>query len=424
MTGGQPLRSELEGFRERLLEWVTDAAAASTSIPELIDSYALFLNREGFAIRRCNLATETVHPLMSNTRHVWFDRATDPGLVNPAVIVQRRQYHLGQSMIDEIHFNDESQKNPQYVASPFFQVESSWELYEEIRPSGEDQAFPLFHDLAALGCTGYFAARLNSFAGMMQKLGLSTERPGGFDPPRLSALRMSVALMTLHLNTLIENDTKRTLARVYVGGDPGRRVCAGMINLGEVVSLDAAIWFSDIRGFTRSSLGLSPERLIERLNGYFETVASTIYGAGGEILKYIGDAILAIFPVHDCDRAAACLAALSALEATETGLGQLNRQYASLGEEPFAHGVGLHLGTVSYGNIGSRDRLDFTVIGPAVNLASRIEGKCKELGEAALCSAAFAEAAGRPTHLLGDFSLKGIESPVTLHSLRDYQTRL
>lgn len=418
MSDQLAMSSGLEGFRQRLLDWVSGEAAASTAIPELLDSYARFLNREGFAIRRCNLATETVHPLMSNTRHVWFDRATDPGPINPAVIVQRQQYYVGDSMIDEIYFNEGSQRNPQYVASPFFRVESTGELYEVIRPSGEDQEYPVFHDLAAMGCTGYFATRLNSFAGMLQKLGMSTDRPDGFDTPRLAALRMSVALLTLHLNTLIEHDTKRTLARVYVGGDPGRRVCAGMINLGEVVSLDAAIWFSDIRGFTQSSLGFSPERLIERLNGYFETVASAIYGAGGEILKYIGDAILAIFPVAEGDRHAACHAALAALETAEAGLEELNRQYTALGEEVFAHGVALHIGTVSYGNIGSRERLDFTVIGTAVNVASRIESKCKELGETALCSADFAEMAGRPTHILGEFALKGIDTPVTLHALR------
>ena len=127
------------------------------------------------------------------------------------------------------------------------------------------------------------------------------------------------------------------------------------------------------------------ERLIERLNGYFETIASAIYGSV-EILKYIGDAILAIFPVGEEGRHAACLAALAALESAEAGLDRLNRQYIALGEEAYAHGVGLHVGTVSYGNIGSRDRLDFTVIGPAVNLASRIEGKCKDLGEDA-CAA-------------------------------------
>lgn len=421
---GQAECSSLEGFPESLLDWIASDGAASESIPLLIDSYCRFLNRQGFAIRRCNLATETVHPLMANTRHVWFDRATDPGPINPAVVVERRQYHLGGSMIDEVYFNAGSQKNPQYLASPFHKVEQVGELYEAVHPAGETQAFPLFNDLAELGCTAYFATRLNSFAGLLQKFGLSTDRPAGFDRPRLAALRMSVAMLTLHLNTLVERDTKRTLARVYVGGDPGRRVCAGMINLGEVVSLDAAIWFSDIRGFTRSSDGFSPERLIERLNGYFETVASAIYGAGGEILKYIGDAVLAIFPVgEDNDRRAACVAALAAMDSAGAGLDELNQRYAELGEESFAHGVGLHFGTVSYGNIGSRDRLDFTVIGPAVNLASRIEGMCKELGENALCSDLFAEAAGTGAQPLGAFPLKGFTERVALNALRASASR-
>lgn len=408
---------KLDGFDRRLLDWISNEGAASTSIPLLIDSYCRFLNGEGFAIRRCNLATETVHPLMSNARHVWYDCAAEPVPINPAVIVQRRQYHLGDSMIDEVYFNDGSQKNPQYLVSPFYRVEQIGELYEPILPAGSDQAFPVFNDLAPLGCTGYFAARLNSFAGMLHKLGLATDRPGGLDGPRLEALRSSVAIMTLHLNTLVEHETKRTLARVYVGEDPGRRVCAGMINLGEVVSLDAAIWFSDVRGFTRSSEGFPADRLIERLNAYFETVAGAIYAEGGEILKYIGDAILAIFPVgEEGGQRAACQAAMAALADAEIRLGELNADYVALGEEPFAHGVSLHVGTVSYGNIGSRERLDFTVIGPAVNLASRIEGKCKELGERVLCSADFASAAAISNRNLGAFDLKGIDRPITLHA--------
>lgn len=417
MTLGQAPAPSLEGFSERLLEWIAAEGATAPSIPLLIDSYCRFLNREGFAIRRCNLATETVHPLMANTRHVWFDRATEAGLVNPDVIVERRQYQLGEAMIDEIHFNKLSDRNPQYVASPFFQVETCWEVCETVRAPGEEQPFPLFNDLAELGCTAYLAVRLKSFAGMMQKLGLSSARVGGFDEECLTALRSSIALMTLHLNTLIEHDTKRTLAKVYVGEDPGRRVCAGMIHMGEVVSIDAAIWFSDLRGFTASSQGFSAARLIERLNSYFATVADAIYAEGGEVLKYIGDAVLAIFPVGDEGEHRACTSALAALAGAESRLADLNRECSAAGEPEFVHGVGLHVGTVNYGNIGSRDRLDFTVIGPAVNLASRIEGMCKQLGVNVICSSEFAVASRAETKPLGEFELKGIANPVALHAI-------
>jgi adenylate cyclase len=188
-----------------------------------------------------------------------------------------------------------------------------------------------------------------------------------------------------------------------------------MIRMGDVVALEAAIWFSDLRGFTGWSQGIAPEQTIERLNAYFETVGKPIYAAGGEILKYIGDAILAVFPVGEVGGFSnACNAAMLALTEVQKGLAELNRQREARGEPGFSHGVGLHAGSVGYGNIGSRERLDFTVIGEAVNLASRIEGMCSTLNQPVLCSAAFAEFVEAPTRSIGDHVLKGITRPVSL----------
>ena len=411
------------GFRDVLLDWASGEAAGCKSVPLLLDSYCRFLNSQNFGIRRCNLATETVHPLMHNTRHVWFDRATDPGPINPAVVVERQQYELGASMIDEVYFNSGSQRNPQFLASPFFVVEEKGELHEAILPAGEPQPFPVFDDLAALGCTDYFGSVLNNFSGMLQKIGLATDRSGGFGESGADELRDSLRFLTLLLNTVVESNTKKTLARVYVGQDPGRRVCEGMIHRGEVVSIEAAIWFSDLRDFTATGEGLTAEQLIERLNNYFEIIAGSIHAAGGEVLKYIGDAVLAIFPVEEGrGRSAACAAAIAALRDAERRLCELNRRTADLGEPEFAHGVGLHVGTTSYGNIGGRERLDFTVIGRAVNIASRIEGQCRPMGASALCSAEFLELAELPARPLGRFDLKGVSGQVELHMIEPERT--
>ena len=216
---------------------------------------------------------------------------------------------------------------------------------------------------------------------------------------------------------VIECNVKDTLARVYVGRDPGRRVCEGMISVGAVVSLEAAIWFSDLRGFTAISENLSAEELVEGLNSYFEVVVGSIYAHGGEVLKYIGDAILAVFPVASfANGKAACEAALTAARYSTAQLVGLNERRSVQGAPDFAHGIGLHLGTAQYGNVGSKERLDFTVIGREVNLASRIEGLCKEAGEEILCSAAFASCcvATRP---VGSFRLKGFAEPVMIHTV-------
>ena len=407
----------MPGVRDELLDWAFDAAACK-SIPVLIDSYCRFLCGQGFAIRRCNMATATVHPLMHNMRHVWFDRATDAGPINPDVVVARSQYRFGESMIDEIYFNAGSPNNPQFLASPFFLVEQRGELHEPIRPAGEPQPFPVFDDLAALGCRDYFGIKLQNYSDLLQKIGLATDRPGGFGEEGASQLRESARVLGLLLNTVIEADTKNTLANVYLGQDPGQRVCAGMIHRGEVVSIDAAVWFSDLRDFTASGEELAPEEIIARLNDYFGTVVGAIHESGGEVLKYIGDAVLAIFPVSENrDVKAACLAAVSALHDATQRLAALNERSMALGEPPLAHGVGLHVGTASYGNIGGRERLDFTVIGRTVNIASRIESQCRPLGASALCSREFAELAGIDSRPLGSFELKGVSGPVELHAL-------
>ncbi len=408
----------MRGFRDELIDWAAGEGAACRSIPTLLDSFCRFLCARGFAIRRCNMATETVHPLMHNTRHVWFDRATDPGPINPAVVVERRQHRFGTALIDEIFFNSGSQRNPQFLASPFFVVEQKGELHEAIRPRGEAQPFPVFEDLAALGCTDYYGATLRNFSGMLQKIALATDRPGGFGKGGAAELREALRILTLLINTVVEFNTKCTLANVYLGRDPGRRACSGMIHRGDIVSIEAAVWFSDLRNFTASGEILPPEKVIERLNSYFEIVARAIDSAGGEVLKYIGDAVLAIFPVSDdCSPRQSCLAAVRALHETSEGLALLNRRLADDGQPELGHGVGLHVGTASYGNIGGSERLDFTVIGRTVNIASRIESQCRPLGETALCSREFAQIAGLSSRPVGSFDLKGVQGEVELHTL-------
>ena len=405
-------------FRGALLDWATDEATACRSIPRLLDSYCGFLCRHGFAIRRCNMTTATIHPLMHNTRHVWFDRATDPGPINPAVVVARRQYAFGESMIDEVYFNADAGQNPQFKASPFFVIEQQGALHEAIRGPGERQRFPVFEDLAALGCNDYYGASLKNYSGLRQSIGLATDRPGGFGGKGVGELKESLRLLALLLNTVIESDTKTTLANAYLGRDPGQRVCAGMIHRGEVVSIDAAVWFSDLRNFTAAGEDLAPEQLVERLNDYFEIVVGAVHDAGGEVLKYIGDAVLAIFPVTaELGAREACLAAVRALHDSTLRLAALNEAASARGEPKLAHGVGLHAGPTSYGNIGGRERLDFTVIGRTVNIASRIESQCGPLGAAALCSREFVELAGIEARSVGTFALKGVAGPVELHAL-------
>lgn len=403
------------GFRDRFSAWLVEHGAEAESIPSLLDAYCGFLNGEAFAIHRCSLATDTIHPQMTGMRHVWYREAVEVTPINPAVLVDRRQYCIGEALIDEVFFNSQSQQNPQFKASPFYQIELRGELYERIGPAGSRQPYPLFDDLAAEGCTAYFGMVLKSFAGMLQKVSLATSRDGGLDPDCIDDLRWTLSLLTLHLNTLIEFSIKNTLARVYLGRDPGKRVSDGMIAAGDVISLEGAIWFSDLRGFTETSGRLPPEELVALLNEYFATVVAPIYAGGGEVLKYIGDAILAVFPASSfADAAEACRAALEAAAEADERLQALNGRRAATRGVGIAHGIGLHYGKAHYGNVGVFERLDFTLIGREVNIASRIEGLTKELAGSPLCSAAFAAASGLRHRSLGDFALKGVTEPVEI----------
>ena len=404
-----------ETWQARFVSWLTEQGASARSIPDFLGGYCAFLNNSGFAIRRCNLATLTVHPQMVAIRHVWTDTALPITAVNPAVVISRRQYHLGEAMIDEVVFNAMNETNPQYLASPFCQIESCGELYEPIHPPGEPQPFPVFDDLARQGCTGYFGLYLRSFEGIRQQIGLATSLPGGFASSQCDDLRWSLRLFTLHLNTLLEFDIKNTLARAYIGVDPGERVCAGMVKLGQVVSLDAAIWFSDLRGFTEISEGMSSQQLVESLNAYFEAVVTPLYGHGGEVLKYIGDAILAVFPAdRHGSPTSACGAALAARIDADAALASLNLRRGERAEPRLTHGIALHYGQAQYGNIGSPERLDFTLIGREVNIASRIESLTKSVGEPVLLSEAFVATSGVAARPVGSFAAKGIAQPLAL----------
>ena len=404
-------------YRQRFNDWLIGGGAAARTIPELLDELCRFLNFEGFAVYRCHLSTETVHPLIASMRHVWFAEPTDPDLVNPGVMVERHNYRFGEALVDEALYNPGWQRNPQYLTSPMRRVETTGELYEPIRAPGEAQPFPMFETFARMGCTAFYAKRLNGFSGLSQKLGLATRRPGGLSDEQRFELQWSVELFTLRLDTLIERMIKETLARSYIGVDPGRRVCDGMIARGAIVSTEAAVWFSDLRGFTAIGDTVDQAALIESLNDYFDTVVPPIYAAGGEVLKYIGDAVLAIFPHdHFPDAGAACRAAIGAAREASGLLARINARRADFKLPLLSHGVGLASGTVSYGNIGARERLDFTVIGATVNLASRIEALTRTLGETVLCSEHFIRLAGSGGGDRGRHRLKGITDPVAIHA--------
>jgi class 3 adenylate cyclase len=230
------------------------------------------------------------------------------------------------------------------------------------------------------------------------------------------------ALMAAPLQAVIGRAVTRSLLQAYLGRRSADRVLRGAVRRGTGEIIDAVIWMSDLRNFTALSDALAYQQVIAALNDCCARIVGAIQPLGGEVLKFIGDGLLAIFPLKERGEVAACDAAIAAVRAAREGMTQLDAERIGRGLPALPFGVGLHLGSIVYGNIGSPDRLDFTAIGSAVNVASRIEGMCKPLGYPVLMSADVAIRTTNPLHALGDHSLRGTSKPVALFTLPELRS--
>jgi adenylate cyclase len=272
-----------------------------------------------------------------------------------------------------------------------------------------DGEFPILQDLRHDGLTEYVVYAVPFADGSHKALSLATRRASGFTEDELALFEAMIPALAFNLEVQALRRIARTLLDTYVGRQSGGRVLEGQIRRGSGETLNAVIWLCDLRGFTNLSESLSRETLIELLNGYFGAMCDAVASEGGEVLKFIGDAMLAIFPIG-ADRAATCRAALTAAQQAQAALVVENRRRDKAGLPRIDYGLALHVGDVMYGNIGSDTRLDFTVIGPAVNLTARIESLCRQLGRQLLLSSEFVKAGGMSATSLGRFTLKGVGS--------------
>jgi adenylate cyclase len=243
-----------------------------------------------------------------------------------------------------------------------------------------------------------------------------TREPAGFEPAHIAAIERVVPYLALAIKVVSLARMTRTLMETYLGRDAGQRVLNGRIMRGIAERIDAVVWFSDLRGFTRIT-DTAPEEVIPLLNDYADVIVSAIEENGGDVLKLIGDGTLAIFTAED--RARACEAALAAALAARQGLAELNMRRSVHGQPVTDMYLGLHVGNVFYGNVGSRERLDFTVLGPAVNEASRIAAMCRSVDQPMLFSAAFAEVDDIKRRLVsvGRYALRGVQHPQELFTI-------
>jgi adenylate cyclase len=306
--------------------------------------------------------------------------------------------------VEEIRPRHGDEQRPAFIDSP---VRSVWETGEPILRrldlAGQDGPdYPVYAELSAAGLTHYVMLPLVFSDGTRHAVSFATDRRGGFAPRDLEGIRGLLDALSLAMEVLAIRRVSTEVLRTYVGFEPSERILSGDIRRGETKRLEAAVFLSDLRGFTSASETAPPEEVVALLNAYLDCVVPAVEGAGGEILKFIGDGVLAVFPGSEATAASACGAALTAAQAA------LHALAAAGGARPLRAGIALHYGEVAYGNIGSGDRLDFTVVGRDVNLVSRIQGLCSELERPLLVSDVFATRAALPCEPVGSFELKGL----------------
>lgn len=278
---------------------------------------------------------------------------------------------------------------------------------------------PVLRQLQAEGATDYVALPLFFSSGHVDALSLVSDRPGGFDQEDLDRLYHLHFPFTRVIENLSLREMAANLLDAYVGRAAGQRILAGEVKRGEGQTIEAVIWYCDLRGFTRTSDSLPRDSVICLLNDYFGAMGAAVSQAGGEILKFMGDAMLAMLPVDSADkRAETAERAVRAASEAATAIAVLNDQRRDRGEQPLRFGLALHIGEVMFGNIGASSRLDFTVIGPAVNYAARLEKVCAVSGEQIVLSQAVAALLpAEATAPIGTHALKDVDEPQQVYRL-------
>jgi adenylate cyclase len=369
----------------------------------LIREVAEALRELGVPVERCMVGLQVLHPQVRVVSWSW-----------------RR----GIDEVIEREFDYSLEEQPIYLKSPIVELRQGTPLIRR-RLVGPDARldYPVLHDLVAEGFTDYVALSFRVEEGPGNAVTWATQAPGGFTPGQVSALQTLLPVLSLLLEVHAQRRISRALLGTYLGQDAGRRVLSGQVRRGDGERIRAVIWCSDMRDFTLLSDTLPGPSLLTMLNTCFERQVWAIHRNGGEVLKFIGDGLLAIFRIDEREGAEA--------EASRRAVIAGIEGFASLQEEnlrrvgqallPIRVGLALHIGDVEFGNIGAPDRLDFTVIGPAVNLASRLESLSKTLGEPFLLSAAVAEAlvgASLPVRALGPQAIRGLPAPQPVFAVR------
>jgi adenylate cyclase len=394
--------------RLELMTWLVGQGLAGLPEPDLIRGFCERCRAGGLELSRGQAFIDTLHPIYEGRGFRWNDRPTNEGdtfeYMSSADGVgatnwRRSAFH---HMLENGH--DELQLDLGDRAAHRFH------LIGDLADQGHRHLLAFIHRFGDAGTLGQMDCFYCYF---------TTRRQHGFKEQDVEALRDLVPMLALAIKSAQQVDIARTLGRVYLGRDASAQVLSGRISRGVTERINAVLWFSDLRGSTRISESIAPDEIIPFLNDYAEASIEAIHEAGGDVLKLIGDGVLAIFTGEDM--ALSRRAALSAEHRFRLNIVALNERRARQGRPVTSAYLGLHVGEVFYGNIGSEDRLDFTVVGPAVNEVSRISSMCSSADREFLASSEFykgLDAIGR-RYLVstGRYALRGIGRAEDLYTL-------
>ncbi|MBO0344764.1 adenylate/guanylate cyclase domain-containing protein [Roseibium limicola] len=377
-----------------VVQWLYGEALGKQDTLALIESLAERLRAGNVPVDRATTGIMILHPSVRAEAAVWTSDGTH----------ELRRY-MQNEQLDESYHN-----------SPLKIVyEEGLSVRRRITAQKEDGEFGIIPDLRKEGYTDYIVLPMPFSDGSIKSISYATKAPGGFSSTHLAVFDSIIRPLALVCEMSTLRRTAQTLLDTYVGPRAGNRVLHGTIKRGEGEWISAVVSFADLRGFTKLSNELPPDKLIAFLNHYFGAMTDAVEAHGGEVLKYIGDEVMAIFPYGDgTDPQEAAMRALKAARETTAAIQDINTNNCCVETPDMRVGIALHAGDVFFGNVGSENRLDFTVIGPTVNLAARIAELAKDLDADILVSDTIADLMGCRAGLYGRYQVKGFDDPVSV----------
>jgi adenylate cyclase len=401
---GNPDSSQGGAVVDEIADWLMDQALRKVDLEALSEMFFQRLYAAGIPVSRGHIAFDTLHPLFAAVSMEW---------------------KRGKELETNYHPHVSAKNTDAWINSPFYALIENNMTFLRRHLSGEEMLldFPVLESLKESGGTDYIAyvvpfgdARVDG--GIIGSW--MTDRPGGFSDRDIRSLIRLQKRLGVAYKIGIREQISENIVTAYLGYSAGQKVMNGSIQRGDGEDIHAVIWFCDLRSSVKLANSMPRAEFLTLLNNFLECMAGAVLDNGGEVLRFVGDAALAIFTIDgkNGQAAEACENALAAAADAANRIAHLNQQRQEKGEQPLEYGLGLHIGDVMYGNIGSPERIEFTVVGAAANMAARVESQCKVLGKSLLISSDFADSFPGQLQSVGHHQFDGIDEKQELFTLQ------